>query len=279
MYVANFAPKYVRQASNPNAVLYSQDINKEEYAKNKDISLEYIQIAKKFVPELIDNLINNIVEDVSNNFCDCGENNFDKISKSLLICKSCGSEKNIDIEDDMTYKDLERVNMNKKVTYEKRNYFKDIMNKYQGKELKIIPPIIIEKLEENLKENKIENSKIERGHIRESLSRIGYSEYCENTNNIYHIITNKSLPDISYLEDIILEDFERLYKVFLSNPGIEKNGFFNNQYILYQLLRKNGYKCKLEEFKMMKTDVKKMEHQQDYTKCANVLKWNVFPLI
>lgn len=37
LYVANFAPKYVRQASNPNTVLYSQQENKEQYEKNKGL--------------------------------------------------------------------------------------------------------------------------------------------------------------------------------------------------------------------------------------------------
>lgn len=37
LYVANFAPKYVQQASNPNAVLYSSDTNTKEYEQNKGL--------------------------------------------------------------------------------------------------------------------------------------------------------------------------------------------------------------------------------------------------
>lgn len=37
LYVANFAPKYVRQASNPNAILYSKQQNEEAYDKNKGL--------------------------------------------------------------------------------------------------------------------------------------------------------------------------------------------------------------------------------------------------
>lgn len=37
LYVANFAPKYVRQASNPNTVLYTQQENKDAYEKNKGL--------------------------------------------------------------------------------------------------------------------------------------------------------------------------------------------------------------------------------------------------
>ncbi|HLG26270.1 MAG TPA: transglycosylase SLT domain-containing protein [Paenisporosarcina sp.] len=37
LYVANFAPKYVRKAADPNAILYSSDVNKKEYAHNKGL--------------------------------------------------------------------------------------------------------------------------------------------------------------------------------------------------------------------------------------------------
>lgn len=37
LYVANFAPKYVRQAANPNTVLYSAQEHKEQYEKNKGL--------------------------------------------------------------------------------------------------------------------------------------------------------------------------------------------------------------------------------------------------
>lgn len=37
LYVANFAPKYVRQASNPNTILYSQKEHKEAYEKNRGL--------------------------------------------------------------------------------------------------------------------------------------------------------------------------------------------------------------------------------------------------
>jgi hypothetical protein len=37
LYVANFAPKYVRKASDPNTILYSQTEHKEEYDKNKGL--------------------------------------------------------------------------------------------------------------------------------------------------------------------------------------------------------------------------------------------------
>lgn len=37
LYVANFAPKYVRQATNPNTILYSQNENADAYNKNKGL--------------------------------------------------------------------------------------------------------------------------------------------------------------------------------------------------------------------------------------------------
>lgn len=37
LYVANFAPKYVTQAADPNAILYSSEKNTKEYAQNKGL--------------------------------------------------------------------------------------------------------------------------------------------------------------------------------------------------------------------------------------------------
>lgn len=68
LYVANAAPKYVRQASNPNTVLYSKKDNKKEYEQNKGLDRDKkgnitagdlaksLQIAK--LPDFIKQAIN-----------------------------------------------------------------------------------------------------------------------------------------------------------------------------------------------------------------------------
>ena len=79
------------------------------------------------------------------------------------------------------------------------------------------------------------------------MKELSYNKYYEDITYIFHSLTNKPIPDISHLEPILLSDFDRLLNLYDQKHHDRKN-FINNNYVLFQLLRKNGYKCNRNDF-------------------------------
>ena len=93
------------------------------------------------------------------------------------------------------------------------------------------------------------------------LKELGCSKYYEDIVYIYHKITGHKIPDITHLENNLMADFDMLLETYDSVPlnkllllppwstaKTERKNFINNQYVLYQLLRKYKYPCRKEDF-------------------------------
>ena len=74
---------------------------------------------------------------------------------------------------------------------------------------------------------------------------------------IYHKITDHEIPDITHLENNLMSDFDSLLEMYDSTFKTNRKNFINNQYVLYQLLRKYKYNCRKEDFQFLKTNDRK----------------------
>ncbi len=225
--------------------------------------------------------------------CPTCENNKDFVvqSENLTICRVCGNNIENLNERYISFKDISRINLSSKYTYNRRSHFRDCIRRFQGKQTSTIPREVFVNITNELKNYKLipmsyvyDPQKIEfdlfknvnREHIMLIMKELSYNKYYEDITYIFHSLTNKPIPDISHLEPILLSDFDRLLNLYDQKHHDRKN-FINNNYVLFQLLRKNGYKCNRNDFCHLKTNDRKYYHDVVCQELFQQLNWNFSP--
>ena len=212
---------------------------------------------------------------------------------NVEICESCGSQEEKAYKSSC-YKDISRVNISNKYTYERRVHFKDCINQYQGKQNASIDDKVYKDLETQLELHGIvqtqqpgENiskrfSSVTKEHILLFLKETGHSKHYEDVVLIYHKLTGKKVDDISHIEDALMEDFDKISNVydqkFKFTGKIDRKSFINTQYVLFQLLRKHRYPCKRNDFNMLKTLDRKSFHDDIVKEIFEHLNFNFTPI-
>ncbi len=216
--------------------------------------------------------------------------NFD-IDGNIWICMECGVEKK-HISHSSSYKDVDRVNITTKYTYDRKVHFRDCVNQYQGKQNSTIDRRVYDDLEEQFdlhgllrgdetssREERF--SEIELDHVYIFLKETEHTKHYEDAVLIHHKMTGKKPENISHLEDALLSDFDVLTvlydKKFKKERKIDRKNFINTQYVLFQLLRRHRHPCRKEEFNILKTIDRKSFHDDICKELFNDLGWNFTP--
>ena len=226
------------------------------------------------------------------------EDRFEIDDFNRKTCLNCSTQQYA-IETGVTHRDYIRVNIVGKFIYNRVLHFQDCIKQYQGKQNCKIPDKLYQDLDAkftayrllipganddgSLLPNHIRYSKITRNHIMMFLKELRYTKHYENVNLIYFTLTNKRLDDITHIEDRLIEDFKELVSLYDDIHGkdkpeeLDRKNFMNVQYLLFQLLRRHGHPCKIENFTILKTVDRKLFHD---TICKNLfdkLGWKFTP--
>lgn len=276
--------EYKKELNKPVQVHFmkvsSTPVNNDKINKIKD---KFIRIARKFFPIESVESFHSIPE------CKTCLNNSPVIllGTHINICAVCGTE--VDVSQvSFAHNDNERVNITSKYQYDRRVHFKECINQFQGKQnstikQKVYDSIILQLVNHGLvnedattKEEKYAN--VTKQHISIFLKETGYSNHYEDINMIYHNITGKPLPDISHIEHLLMEDFDKLSNIYdeeyIRTRKITRKNFINTQYVLYQLLKRHKFPCSRNDFVFLKT-VERQGFHDDI--CSNLFKklgWN-----
>jgi hypothetical protein len=205
------------------------------------------------------------------------------------VCTECGRERDSNTIA-LSYKDITRTNIIQKGTYEERSHFRDALNQYQGKQNCKIDKKVFDDLEDEFRKHRLIDIKktgkelfkrIKKEHVMLFLKELGYDKQYENANYIFSEMTGVKCPDISHLEDQLMDDFDTLVnlytKRFKYEKGIERKSFINIQCVLFQLLIKNKHKCKKEDFNILKTVDRKTFHDEILRELFEEIGWNYTP--
>jgi hypothetical protein len=231
-------------------------------------------------------------ENKSNCSCQTIKDGFNhpySIHENNMVCELCG-EVSQQSKTIASYKDIDRINMTTKYTYDRKTHFRDCISQFQGKQNSYIPKEVYEDIykemiqldliPQDFREYSKEDifKKITREQILLFMKQLGYSKYYEDIVLIYHEITGKPTPDITYLENELLKDFDTLTELYDRKIKKEKKtsrkNFINTQYVLYQLLRRHKYPCKKEDFNILKTIDLKYHHDAICQELFQILGWN-----
>ena len=217
---------------------------------------------------------------------------FELIDENIFVCKDCGAQKEVLVHS-VSYKDIDRINITSKYSYDRKVHFQDCINQYQGKQNCTIDQKVYDLLEDQFQrhglittgsgndlDRKIKFSKITKEHIAMFLRELGLTKHYENVNLIHYNFTGIKPDDISHLEDQLSLDFDDLIKVYDKKfkHKINRSNFINTQYVLYQLLRRHSHPCRKEDFVLLKTTDRQAFHDEVTSSCFEELGWNMSPV-
>jgi len=281
----------------PILEMYSQKLKPKKISfmtkstENQDTRL----IVKKYMDVLstydihygnLDDIVSTNNKVVKKKECKCKSTQFlYNEYNNVEICELCGIQEEKAYKSSC-YKDISRVNISNKYTYERRVHFKDCINQYQGKQNSTIDEKVYADIERQLelhgiaRDKKFEN--VTKDHILVFLKETGHSKHYEDVVLIYHNLTGKKVDDISHIEDQLMEDFDKISNVydqkFKFTGKIDRKSFINTQYVLFQLLRKHKYPCKRSDFNMLKTLDRKSFHDDIVKEIFEHLNFNFTPI-
>jgi len=207
------------------------------------------------------------------------------------ICDVCSCEIQT-LEIGNTHMDYNRASIIGKFIYNRVLHFQDCIKQFQGKQNCKIPPSVYADLDSKFKSYRllidsdnphVKYSKISKQHIMMFLKELKYVKHYENVNVIYYTLTSKMAEDIGHLEQQLIEDFKELVTLYDSLHSkdkpeeLDRKNFLNVQYLLFQLLRRHGHKCKIEDFSILKTSDRKLFHDKICCNLFQQLGWNFTP--
>lgn len=281
------------------------------YNEKKKILLEYYELLKKYqlavnviIPDEYLSEFNNIIvidgacSCIDTTTCqnckgdiirctDCDNSEFD-IDGNLFTCINCGLQLDL-INATSCIKDIDRINISSKYTYDRRSHFKECINQFQAKQNQNIPDKVFDDLYHQIRIHNLEDGdenapaeiryqRLNKEHVQMFLKELNHTKYYEDIIYIYHKITNKPPDDISHIEAKLMEDFDTLIEKYdekyKNSPNHKRKNFINIQCILYQLLLRHGYKCKRSDFNILKTIDKKYIHEDIINELFKELSWN-----
>lgn len=277
--------EYTEILSTPQQMSFIGKVTRDNKRKRQIIQ-SFIDKCKKYID--IDVLNKNVSKLICNN-CN-NKKNFEN-DENIYRCLECGSEQE-DHTHISSYRDIDRVNISTKYTYDRIIHFRDSMNQYQGKQNSTIDPDVYKDLENEFERHhlligdkntprEVKFKKIDREHVFMFLKELGYTKHYENVILIHYKLTGIKPDDISHLEDDLMNDFMRLTELYDQKYKkiIDRKNFMNTQHILYQLLNNRKHPCKKEDFNMLKTTDRKFFHDEVCADLFQQLGWNYSPFV
>lgn len=194
--------------------------------------------------------------------------------EAIAICDKCGFQELLLVEQNRPI-----LKHNTKDTshfsYKRINHFREWCNQVQGKESTDIPDEIFEKILNEIKKEKItDTKKITYNKMREILKRLRINKYYEHINYIINRINGIPTPQFSpQLEDKLCNMFRDIQGPFLKHCPKERKNFLSYSYVLYkffQILKLNEY---LKYFPLLKSREKLYVQDQIWKKICEELNY------
>ena len=266
--------------------------------KRHQVIFDFLEIARKYIQ------IDLIREVKEGNICSsCGfkleDVNSDADDSGIIVCSNCGIER-IAVVRSRFYKDNTRTN-NSGNNYEDRANFEKVVMRFQGKQPDKPPLDLYIVLENHFREKELpridihdngipiyvssdyiknhislnndgEKDGTSRSLMYKALKDTGNSNYYDHINLILHEMWDWELPDVSYLEDMIMDDYDKSQRIYEVLPKDRKSSL-NSQFRLFKHLRRLGYPCKARNFRIPTTHDILEFHENIWAKICEILGW------
>lgn len=263
---------------------YSDIINqpiKIDFLTNKKITnnskkdilmINYLNIAKNYIE------IDPIVSKTNDLWCSNCSLDLQQADDQLFVCNKCGySVRNLTTI--TNYQDNSRINSTQRYVYERKANFINSMKEFQGTQNTTIQDRVKLDLQDQINAHNISKDKLTKDHLYEFLKLTNHTENYKDVNLLYTEFTNNPSPNIEYLEVELISMFDQVDEVYQRLKSPDRLNFLNGQFVLFKFLQKLRYPCKEEDFYILKTRDKILEHDEIWKKICEELQWSFIPTV
>jgi hypothetical protein len=197
---------------------------------------------------------------------------------AIMICSQCGYQELLLVEQNRPI-----LKQNTKDTshfsYKRINHFREWCNQVQGKESTDIPDEIFEKILNEIKKEKIIDTKtITYNKMRDILKRLRINKYYEHINYIINRINGIPTPQFSpELEEKLCNMFRNIQGPFLKHCPKDRKNFLSYSYVLYKFFQILGLHEYLKYFPLLKSREKLYVQDQIWRKICKELNYEIIP--
>lgn len=194
---------------------------------------------------------------------------------AIIICSNCGYQELLLVEQNRPI-----LKHNSKDTshfsYKRINHFREWCNQVQGKESTDIPDEIFEKILNEIKKEKIIDTKtITYTKMREILKKLKINKYYEHINYIINRINGIPTPQFSPdLEEKLCTMFRDIQGPFLKHCPKDRKNFLSYSYVLYKFFQILGLNEYLKHFPLLKSREKLYVQDQIWKKICEELNYD-----
>lgn len=287
MYVMETEPlltKYKRILDKKCTEMFvgKSDATKRQRKKQK-IFNTFLQIARKYDDTHI-LPINQLV----NTECEhCHSINIEMEDDRIGHCLDCGA-----IRENLLNNNIVR-DSNRNGINESKSHIIDVIQKFQGQQNTNIKDEVYEKINQILERyNLLNNSdkksvkyeRVTKLDVQMALEECKFINYYDDCQLIYSNLTGKPSPDLSEYYDDIIADHDKIFSVYPEcveevikewDYKYIRKSMMSGHYLLYQILTRRGYKCKKEEFNILKSEGPLFFHDQVYKKICERFGWSM----
>jgi hypothetical protein len=197
---------------------------------------------------------------------------------AIMICNQCGYQELLLVEQNRPI--LKHNNKDTShFSYKRINHFREWCNQVQGKESTDIPDSIFEKILNEIKKEKIIDTKtITYSKMREILKRLRINKYYEHINYIINRINGIPTPQFSPdLEEKLCNMFRDIQGPFLKHCPKDRKNFLSYSYVLYKFFQILGLHEHLKHFPLLKSREKLYVQDQIWKKICEELNYEFIP--
>lgn len=239
---------------------------------------DYVDVVRLFIPC-------NIYRKKQNKICTfCGNELEFTVLDGIRYCSNCFSE----ICPEMISFNINKENIIHRFNnYEDRENFWKTIVRFQGKQNIKLPESLFRDLDnyfrsyglptgDEIKKMPLSEDGRKANTNKELMFRAlfhtGYSAFYEDINLICHEYWGWSLPDISHLEDIIMQDYDSFQNIY-QQVKTSRKSCLSTQFLLYKFLKRHGFPCKVDDFKLARTNDILEFHENVYDHVCQILGW------
>jgi len=198
--------------------------------------------------------------------------------EGAMVCVDCGYQELLLVEQNRPMirqpsKDASHF------SYKRINHFREWLSQVQGKESTDIPEEVFEKILQEIKKEKIQDTnKLTYIKMREILKKLKINRYYEHINYIINRINGVPTPNFSpELEDKLCNMFKEIQAPFLRHCPQSRKNFLSYSFCLHKLVQILGLHDYLKYFTLLRSREKLYIQDQIWKKICEDLGWPMYP--
>lgn len=239
----------------------------------------------KFEPNYLNYKNNHLAHSSFCNHCNqCLES-----EEGFLVCPSCGICHNfVESSNDISFKEMQDYDYRPQFTYEKLSHLEDWLRRFQSKENRTIPQMILDKvILEAKKERMTDLNMLTEEKVKRYLKKLSLNEYYDNVIGIINRINGRPPFTLtSEIEGKIKHMFQQIQQPFEKYKPPSRRNFLSYSYCLHKFFQILGLHEFAKYFPLLKSADKLRQQDDIFKKIVaemaqkdNSVNWVFYPSI